>query len=242
MISSLSEFLLSRLILHTWRITWCIWSGRIRIRCTTWICCGGTTRGTAASGRQPMCWPVSLTCTGLEATRHEVLSCRQTRLAHRQYVLTVFFSADCVMWSHSTEISLKQRLEYIARAILSAKSSSSISAQASDGEFLHELEEKMDVRTVGRNRVLILLLKLNIVFCSFPAGAHPSTDSGDPDQTVQSSSCCEKCNLSVGLWTHGHHQGNPNRKAKVYLLKYFTEANILLLPYHIYSVVSIVSS
>uniref|UniRef100_A0A3Q4GBE5 Nucleoporin 155 n=1 Tax=Neolamprologus brichardi TaxID=32507 RepID=A0A3Q4GBE5_NEOBR len=46
---------------------------------------------------------------------------------------------------HSTEISLKQRLEYIARAILSAKSSSSISAQASDGEFLHELEEKMEL-------------------------------------------------------------------------------------------------
>lgn len=46
---------------------------------------------------------------------------------------------------HSTEISLKQRLEYMARAILSAKSSSSISAQASDGEFLHELEEKMEL-------------------------------------------------------------------------------------------------
>ncbi|XP_062269095.1 nuclear pore complex protein Nup155 [Platichthys flesus] len=46
---------------------------------------------------------------------------------------------------HSTEISLKQRLEYIARAILSAKSSSCISAQASDGEFLHGLEEKMEL-------------------------------------------------------------------------------------------------
>uniref|UniRef100_A0AAQ5YIN2 Nuclear pore complex protein Nup155 n=1 Tax=Amphiprion ocellaris TaxID=80972 RepID=A0AAQ5YIN2_AMPOC len=46
---------------------------------------------------------------------------------------------------HSTEISLKQRLEYIARAILSAKSSSCITAQASDGEFLHELEEKMEL-------------------------------------------------------------------------------------------------
>ncbi|KAM9820794.1 nuclear pore complex protein Nup155 [Neosynchiropus ocellatus] len=46
---------------------------------------------------------------------------------------------------HSTEITLKQRLEYIARAILSAKSSSSISAQASDGEFLHELEERMEL-------------------------------------------------------------------------------------------------
>lgn len=52
--------------------------------------------------------------------------------------------------SRSTEISLKQRLEYMARAILSAKSSSSISAQASDGEFLHELEEKMEVRATER--------------------------------------------------------------------------------------------
>jgi len=46
----------------------------------------------------------------------------------------------------STEISLQQRLEYIARAILSAKSSTAISSVAADGEFLHELEEKMEVR------------------------------------------------------------------------------------------------
>ncbi|XP_017679081.1 PREDICTED: nuclear pore complex protein Nup155 [Lepidothrix coronata] len=46
---------------------------------------------------------------------------------------------------HSTEISLQQRLEYIARAILSAKSSTAISSIAADGEFLHELEEKMEV-------------------------------------------------------------------------------------------------
>lgn len=45
----------------------------------------------------------------------------------------------------STEISLQQRLEYIARAILSAKSSTAISSIAADGEFLHELEEKMEV-------------------------------------------------------------------------------------------------
>ncbi|KAJ8408637.1 hypothetical protein AAFF_G00252720 [Aldrovandia affinis] len=44
-----------------------------------------------------------------------------------------------------TEISLKQRLEYISRAILSAKSSSGTSALGADGEFLHELEEKMEV-------------------------------------------------------------------------------------------------
>uniref|UniRef100_A0A667YWM0 Nuclear pore complex protein Nup155 n=1 Tax=Myripristis murdjan TaxID=586833 RepID=A0A667YWM0_9TELE len=45
----------------------------------------------------------------------------------------------------STEISLKQRLEYISRAILSAKSLSCTSAQGADGQFLHELEEKMEL-------------------------------------------------------------------------------------------------
>ncbi|XP_061215354.1 nuclear pore complex protein Nup155 [Neopsephotus bourkii] len=49
---------------------------------------------------------------------------------------------------HSTEISLQQRLEYIARAILSAKSSTAMSCVAADGEFLHELEEKMDVARI----------------------------------------------------------------------------------------------
>ncbi|XP_056593188.1 nuclear pore complex protein Nup155 isoform X1 [Triplophysa dalaica] len=46
---------------------------------------------------------------------------------------------------HSTEISLQQRLEYISRAILSSKSSSCVSSLGADGEFLHELEEKMEV-------------------------------------------------------------------------------------------------
>ncbi|KFZ55857.1 Nuclear pore complex protein Nup155, partial [Antrostomus carolinensis] len=49
---------------------------------------------------------------------------------------------------HSTEISLQQRLECIARAILSAKSSTAISSIAADGEFLHELEEKMEVARI----------------------------------------------------------------------------------------------
>ncbi|MGH0126184.1 UNVERIFIED_CONTAM: hypothetical protein FKN15_005580 [Acipenser sinensis] len=49
---------------------------------------------------------------------------------------------------HSTEITLQQRLEYISRAILSAKSSTSATSQAADGEFLHELEEKMEVARI----------------------------------------------------------------------------------------------
>ncbi|XP_071991346.1 nuclear pore complex protein Nup155-like [Engystomops pustulosus] len=47
----------------------------------------------------------------------------------------------------STDISLKQRIEYLSIAILSAKSSSGVS-MLSDGEFLHELEEKMEVARI----------------------------------------------------------------------------------------------
>ncbi|KAM8961578.1 nuclear pore complex protein Nup155 [Pelodytes ibericus] len=49
---------------------------------------------------------------------------------------------------HSTDISLKQRLEYISRAILSAKSSTGMATLPADGEFLHELEEKMEVARI----------------------------------------------------------------------------------------------
>ncbi|KAM5193375.1 nuclear pore complex protein Nup155 [Mantella aurantiaca] len=48
----------------------------------------------------------------------------------------------------STDILLKQRIEYLSRAILSAKSSTGMSSLASDGEFLHELEEKMEVARI----------------------------------------------------------------------------------------------
>ncbi|XP_077377785.1 nuclear pore complex protein Nup155-like isoform X2 [Festucalex cinctus] len=59
---------------------------------------------------------------------------------------------SCLADMHSTQISLMQRLNYLARAIDSAKSSSGLLAQAADGEFLHELEEKMKV---GRIQVQI---------------------------------------------------------------------------------------
>lgn len=45
----------------------------------------------------------------------------------------------------STEISLQQRIEYLSRATMSAKSSTMRTSSASEGEFLHELEEKMEV-------------------------------------------------------------------------------------------------
>uniref|UniRef100_UPI00358E3E7A nuclear pore complex protein Nup155-like isoform X2 n=1 Tax=Myxine glutinosa TaxID=7769 RepID=UPI00358E3E7A len=63
-----------------------------------------------------------------------------------------FGSAACVLARLadmcSTELSLQQRVEYLARAILSAKSSPGVPSLAPNGEFLHELEEKMEVARV----------------------------------------------------------------------------------------------
>ncbi|XP_077397334.1 nuclear pore complex protein Nup155-like isoform X2 [Festucalex cinctus] len=49
---------------------------------------------------------------------------------------------------HSPEISLMKRLEYLARAIFSAQSSSRLMDQAADSDFLHVLEEKMEVARI----------------------------------------------------------------------------------------------
>ncbi|XP_019645345.1 PREDICTED: nuclear pore complex protein Nup155-like isoform X1 [Branchiostoma belcheri] len=45
---------------------------------------------------------------------------------------------------HSTDVDLKQRIEYLSRAAMCAKSSTQAGG-AADGEFLHELEEKLEV-------------------------------------------------------------------------------------------------
>ncbi|KAL3869881.1 hypothetical protein ACJMK2_042508 [Sinanodonta woodiana] len=46
---------------------------------------------------------------------------------------------------HSTEVDLQERIEYLSRAIMCAKSSTSHMSSAAEGEFLHELEDKMEV-------------------------------------------------------------------------------------------------
>lgn len=43
-------------------------------------------------------------------------------------------------------MNLQQRIEYLSRSIMCAKSSSTRTSSAVEGEFLHELEEKMEVR------------------------------------------------------------------------------------------------
>ncbi|CAC5400979.1 NUP155 [Mytilus coruscus] len=46
---------------------------------------------------------------------------------------------------HGNDVRLQQRIEYLSRAIMCAKSSTTHISSAADGEFLHELEEKMEV-------------------------------------------------------------------------------------------------
>ena len=48
---------------------------------------------------------------------------------------------------YRSEIDLEGRLEYLSRAIMSAKSCNVRPSSISDGEFLHELEEKLEVTT-----------------------------------------------------------------------------------------------
>ena len=42
-------------------------------------------------------------------------------------------------------LSIHERLEYLSRAIMSAKSCNLVTSASMEGEFLHELEEKLEV-------------------------------------------------------------------------------------------------
>ena len=45
----------------------------------------------------------------------------------------------------SASLKLSQRLDYISRSVMCAKSSGAVTNISGEGEFLHELEEKMEV-------------------------------------------------------------------------------------------------
>ncbi len=49
---------------------------------------------------------------------------------------------------HSTDITLQLRIEYLSRAVMCAKSSTLRTSSATEGEFLHELEEKLEVSQI----------------------------------------------------------------------------------------------
>ena len=54
----------------------------------------------------------------------------------------------CPLLNFSPDLTLESRLEYLARAIMSAKSCNLRTAASGEGEFLHELEEKLDVARI----------------------------------------------------------------------------------------------
>ncbi|XP_013792279.2 nuclear pore complex protein Nup155-like, partial [Limulus polyphemus] len=62
---------------------------------------------------------------------------------------------------HGTDINLQQRLEYLSRAVICVKSSELRITTAGEGEFLHDLEEKMEVARI-QLQVLEALMKKSI--------------------------------------------------------------------------------
>ena len=60
--------------------------------------------------------------------------------------VTGTFDLSATLSVFSTDLPLTQRIEYLSRAIMCAKSATSLGGSTASGEFLHELEEKMEVR------------------------------------------------------------------------------------------------
>jgi len=56
------------------------------------------------------------------------------------------------------ELTLQQRIEYLSRATVCAKSSTSLVLASGDGEFLHELEDKMEVNVNSEPLALLTAL------------------------------------------------------------------------------------
>ncbi|KAM7443523.1 hypothetical protein ABFA07_007737 [Porites harrisoni] len=74
-------------------------------------------------------------------------------LLWRYYEKTKNYSAAARVLSklsekESSEVKLQLRLEYLSRAIMSAKSCNLRTAASGEGEFLHELEEKLEVARI----------------------------------------------------------------------------------------------
>nr|KAG5703924.1 hypothetical protein BaRGS_008183 [Batillaria attramentaria] len=67
---------------------------------------------------------------------------------------------------HGMDLPLTRRLEYLSRAIMCAKSATSVGGAAASGEFLHELEEKMELYEDFADRFDLWECKLAIVHCA----------------------------------------------------------------------------
>jgi len=86
-------------------------------------------------------------------------------LLWRYYEKTKNYSAAARVLSklaekESPEVTLEFRLEYLSRAIMSAKSCNLRTAASGEGEFLHELEEKLEVARI-QMQVYEALMRIN---------------------------------------------------------------------------------
>ena len=65
-----------------------------------------------------------------------------------------------VWFCFSPDVTLELRLEYLSRAIMSAKSCNLRTSASGEGEFLHELEEKLEVARI-QMQVYEALMRIN---------------------------------------------------------------------------------
>lgn len=78
--------------------------------------------------------------------------------------------------SRRAEVLLPQRIEYLARAILCVKSGQSMVSLASQGEFLHELEEKMEVGHAGSALLTHRRRNISVAVDNTSGGTHKYND------------------------------------------------------------------
>ena len=71
---------------------------------------------------------------------------KRTHGKFRENKTLVNISEFTVISTFRTDCDLQRRIELLSRSIMCAKSSTSRTSTAVEGEFLHELEEKMEVQ------------------------------------------------------------------------------------------------
>ena len=87
---------------------------------------------------------VSLNCVACLRQYSGLVLPRRINLSESEKLLSC---GDIYLPFGSADVDLESRLEYLSRAIMSGKSSNLRTSSSAEGEFLHELEEKLEVKT-----------------------------------------------------------------------------------------------
>lgn len=85
--------------------------------------------------------------------------------AYTKIFLISSCTASILIPLYSSKIDLQQRIEYLSRAVMSVKSAS-FRSEKTDADFVHELEERLDVC-----RVSTVLLISSILFMQQRCGS-----------------------------------------------------------------------